>query len=86
MEQPPAQSRMQRLSPEQIRAVYRAGEEAVVALVEALQDRIEQLERHVERLESRVSELEARLAQNSRPVFSQGFRRRRNRPASGPKL
>jgi transposase len=66
MEQQSAPSRMQRLSPEQIRAVYRAGEAAVVALVEALQDRIEQLERQVERLESRVSELEARLSQNSR--------------------
>lgn len=66
MEQQPAQSRMQRLSPEQIRAVYRAGESAVVALVEALQDRIEQLEHQVDKLESRVSELEARLAQTSR--------------------
>jgi transposase len=62
-----------RLSPDQIRAVYRQGEAAVVALVEALQDRIEHLERLVSeqgatirRLEGRVEALEARLGQNSR--------------------
>jgi transposase len=64
---------MPRLSPDQIRAVYQQGESAMVALVEALQDRFEQLERlargqgaTIQRLQARVGELEARLGQNSR--------------------
>lgn len=77
--QPPA--RIRRLSPEEIRTVYRAGEDAVVALVQALQDHIERLEQRIEHLESRVKELEGRLAQNSsnshRPPSSDGL----NKPA-----
>jgi transposase len=77
--QPPAKIR--RLSPEEIRVVYRAGEDAVVALVQALQDHIERLEQRVEHLENRVKELEGRLAENSsnshRPPASDGL----NKPA-----
>ncbi len=54
-----------RLSVEEIRSVYRAGEAPVLALVQSLQDRIEQLEQQVQSLEARVSQLEGRLAQNS---------------------
>ena len=77
MEQQRPSSKQARLSPEEIRAVYRAGESAVVSLVEALQDRIEQLETQAERLERRVAQLEARLAQNSsnshRPPSTDGL-------------
>jgi transposase len=73
MEQSFSKPTTPRLSPDQIRAVYRQGESAVVALVEALQDRIEQLERVVseqglmiQRLQARVEELEACVGQNSR--------------------
>jgi transposase len=65
------------LSPEEIRAVYRAGESAVIALVESLQDRIEQLEQQVQSLEGRLAQVEARLAQNSsnshKPPSSDGL-------------
>jgi len=46
-------------TPEETRAIYRQGEEAVVAL-------IEQLVRLVRRLEARIQELEDQLARNSR--------------------
>jgi transposase len=65
MEQISPQTGMRRLSPDEIRSVYRAGEDAVLLLVEALQDSIEQLERQVANLTARVTELEGRLAQNS---------------------
>jgi len=77
---------MRRLSTQEIRDVYRAGEEAVVALVQALQDRIAQLETLVPRvqaLQTRVEELEARLGQNSsnshKPPASDGLAKPRPR-------
>ena len=91
MEQSPPRPKIQRLSPEQIRAVYRTGESAVVALVESLQDRIEQLEQVVEGLRERVTQLEARVAQNSsnshKPPSSDGLSKpppRSLRQPSGP--
>jgi transposase len=79
--EPQPRAKFPRLSPEQIRAVYRAGEDAVVALVQTLQDHIERLEQRVELLENRVKELEGRLAQNSsnshKPPASDGL----NKPA-----
>ena len=66
-----------RLSVQEIRGVYRAGEAAVTALVESLQGRIGHWEHQAQSLEARVSELEARLAQNSRnshqPPSRDGF-------------
>lgn len=43
MEQEAAKAEFRRLSSEEIRTVYQAGESAVVALVQQLQDRIDQL-------------------------------------------
>ncbi len=65
--------RSHRISREEIRAVYRQGEEAVIALVEGLLDRIE-------RLETRVGQLESQLQKTSRnshkPPSSDGFKKR----------
>jgi transposase len=77
MELSAPQPRSPQLSPEDIRAVYRAGESAVVALVQALQSHIAQLELRVEHLQTRVAELEARLARDStnshQPPASDGW-------------
>lgn len=70
-----------RLSPDEIRSVYRAGESVVVALVEGLQQRMEQLEQ-------RVQALEARLAQTSSnshpPPSSDGLRKPATKSLRGP--
>ena len=62
-----------RISRDEIRKVYRQGEDAVITLVEGLLDRIESLE-------SRLSEVEAQLKKNSRnshkPPSSDGFKKR----------
>ena len=44
--------RSRRISRDEIRAVYRQGEDAVIALVEGLLDRIDALEERVSHLES----------------------------------
>jgi transposase len=66
-----------RITHEEIRAIYRQGEEAVIALVDQLQDVIILLEKRVEELEARVQKLESQLAQNSRnsnrPPSSEGL-------------
>lgn len=62
-----------RISRDEIREVYRQGEDAVITLVEGLLDRIESLE-------SRLSEVESQLKKNSRnshqPPSSDGFKKR----------
>ena len=61
------------ISRDEIRAVYRQGEDVVIALVEGLLDRIE-------RLETRVTQLETQRQKNSRnshkPPSSDGFKKR----------
>jgi transposase len=59
MEQQAPRTSYHRLSPAQIRGVYRLGESEVVVLVEKLQDRVDELE-------TRLKALEDRVAQNSR--------------------
>jgi len=70
--EPNPTNQAQRLSPAQIRAIYRQGEEAVVTLVEFLQDQIDQLR-------TRLKALEDRVAQNSRnsnrPPESEGLKK-----------
>jgi len=67
----------QRLSAEQIRQVFRAGESAVLALVEGLQARVEHLEGRIANLHARLAQLEGRVAQNSsnshKPPSSDGL-------------
>jgi transposase len=78
---------------EEILAVYTAGPEAVVSLVEALLTHIEQQDRQIAALSERVRELEIRLGQDSRnshqPPSSDGYARRAKpqslRPSSGRK-
>ena len=54
------------LTREQARAIYRAGEEAVVEVLLAMDARIRALEQRVEELQAQVQHLQAQLAQNSR--------------------
>jgi len=54
-----------RLSRQQIEATYHQGLDAVMALVEGLQDQIDHLQLYVAALEKRLSDVEARLGQNS---------------------
>ena len=65
---------------EQIRALYNAGEEAVVTLVQGLFDKISHLEQLVESQEKRIMILEEQLKKNSRnsdkPPSSDGLRRK----------
>ena len=79
----------ERVSRDEIREVYRQGEDAVISLVEGLLDRIESLE-------SRLSDIEAQLKKNSsnshKPPSSDGFKKRTkslrqksNRPNGGQK-
>lgn len=86
MERPVSKTRFQRLSPDQIRAVYRQGESAVVSLVEGLQDRIEQLEQRAHNVEERLARVEARVAQNSsnshKPPSSDGLNKAQAAPKS----
>lgn len=78
-----------RISRDEIREVYRQGEDAVINLVEGLLDRIESLE-------LRLNKVEAQLKKNSRnshkPPSSDGFKKRTkslrkksNRPSGGQK-
>lgn len=77
MEQQPSGARFECLSADQIRAVFRAGESAILALVEGLQDHIQHLEGQIESLRHRVTQLEGRMAQNSsnshKPPSSDGL-------------
>ena len=63
----------QTISREEIRAVYREGEDAVIALVEGLLKKIEQLEARVEALENQVKK---DSHNSSKPPSSDGFGRR----------
>jgi transposase len=62
------------ISPEEIRAVYAQGEEAVIELVEGLAT---SFLGQIEKLESRVTELERQLSKNSqnssKPPSGDGF-------------
>ena len=79
------------LSREEILAIYEAGPEAMVGLVERLLARQAELEQHVQALTARVQELEARLNKDShnshQPPSSDGLaklpRRRSRRKRSG---
>jgi len=62
-----------RISREEIRQVYRQGEEAVIALVEGLLDRLEQLEARVEELEGKASKTSRN---SSKPPSGDGFGKR----------
>ena len=81
--------RTQRISRDEIRAVYRKGEEAVIALVEGLLDRIDALEERVSHLESHLN----KTSRNSnKPPSSDGFkkyqrasRKKSRRPSGGQK-
>lgn len=68
------------LTRDEILAVYTAGPEAVVTLVQSLLDRIEALEQQVAPLTARVAELEGRAAKDShnssRPPTSDGLARK----------
>jgi len=68
-----------RLSPQQIEAAYHHGLDAVLALVEGLQEQISQLQLYGATLEKRLEDLENRLKQNSsnssRPPSSDAVRR-----------
>jgi transposase len=63
----------QTISREEIRAVYREGEDAVIALVEGLLKKIEQLEARVEALENQVKK---DSHNSSKPPSSDGYRKR----------
>lgn len=78
--------RTQRTSREEIRAVYRQGEAAVIALVEGLLDRIDALDERVSHLESQSN----KTSRNShKPPSSDGFKtyqrppRKKSRRSSG---
>lgn len=81
------------MSRDEILAVYAAGPDAVVALVEHLLTRLNQQQQQIDALTARVQELEARLSQNShnssKPPSSDGLGRIRRtqslRQASGKK-
>lgn len=72
------------LTPEQIREVYRQGEDAVVALVTAL---VTEMLAVIRRLEARVQVLEDQLAKNSsnssKPPSSDGFQKPKGRRDMG---
>ena len=69
MSKPPRLS----MSREEIRTVYAAGEDAVIALVESLIARINQLEERVETLENQVSK---NSRNSSKPPSGDGFGKR----------
>jgi transposase len=54
------------MSREEIRAVYREGEDAVIALVEGLLAQIESLAAKTSSLEARIASLENQQSKNSR--------------------
>lgn len=70
---------MQRLTREQIRAVYDAGPEAVISLIEQAIEANEMLVQQVILLQTRVNELEQQIAKNSRnshkPPSSDGLKK-----------
>ena len=70
---------MQKLTREQIRAVYDAGPEAVISLIEKEIEANEMLVQQVILLQTRVNELEQQIAQNSRnshkPPSSDGLKK-----------
>lgn len=68
-----SQPRPHRISQDEIRAVYRQGEEAVVALVEGLLGRLEKLEARVELLEAQASKTSRN---SSKPPSGDGFVKR----------
>jgi transposase len=76
---------------DEILAIYHAGPEAVLALVEHLLALLAQQQQTIDRLDARVRELEARLGQNSRnssqPPSSDGLgkKTKSRRPKSGNK-
>src|SRR5829696_2923225 len=75
---------------DEILAVYHAGPEAVIALVEHLLALLAQQQATIDRLDARVRELEARLGQNSRnsskPPSSDGLgKKTKNRRAKSGK-
>ncbi len=87
---------MQKLTREQIRAVYDAGPEAVISLIEQAIEADELLVQQIILLQTRVNELEQQIAQNSRnshkPPSSDGLkkqtrslRKKSNRKAGGQK-
>lgn len=67
------------MSRDEILAVYAAGPDAVVALVESLLERLNQQQQQIEALTARVQQLEAQLSKNSRnsskPPSSDGLGR-----------
>lgn len=82
------------ISRDEIRAVYRQGEEAVIILVESLVARINALEEEVAKLKVEVAELRGQISKDShnssKPPSSDLFRRRpkslrekSNRPSGG---
>jgi transposase len=68
------------ISREEIRAVYREGEDAVIALVEGLLAQIENLNAKIVSLEARIASLEEQQSKNSRnsskPPSGDGFGKR----------
>lgn len=76
---------------EQIKALYVAGEDAVITLVESLMEKISQLEQVVKSQEKRIMALEEQLNKNSRnsdkPPSSDGLKRqiKDSRPKSSRK-
>jgi transposase len=68
------------MSREEIRAVYREGEDAVITLVEGLLAQIESLEAKTALLEARIASLENQQSKNSRnsskPPSGDGFGKR----------
>jgi transposase len=68
------------ISREEIRAVYRQGEDAVIALVEGLLAQIESLNAKIVSLEARITSLEEQQSKNSRnsskPPSGDGFGKR----------
>jgi transposase len=79
--------RKPKITQEEIRAVYRQGEEAVIALVEGLLERIEQLEMRVEGLKNQISK---NSRNSSKPPSGDGFgkrtrslRQKSERPSGG---
>ena len=76
------------MTPDEIRAIYQLGPEAICGLVEEQHAQIDTLAHQMSQLQERIKELEAQLGQNSRnsskPPSSDKarWRQKRQRPKS----